>query len=112
DLDVDIATVDDDAAEPALRVGREVDVVGQLDELRDGGAPAGRINTLPESEPGHGAVKQAGVAEPIAELQGRRRPDAALAARGRPVEGDDQLPPLRAHRRRIPAGQRCEAAGA
>ena len=82
-----IDAIDQDAGEPALGVGRQFDLVGEAAHrvrVRGGHAPG-------EGQPGHGAVEQARIAEPVADLERRGGADAALAGRSRAVDGDDEL---------------------
>ena len=81
-----VGAVDEDAGEPALRVGRQLDLVDEAAHrvrVRGGHVPG-------EREPGHRAIEQARVAEAVADLERGRRPDAALARRAGPVERDDE----------------------
>ena len=94
-----VDAVDQDAGEPALGVGRQLDLVGEAAHrvrVRGGHAPG-------EGQPGHRAVEQARIAEPVADLERRGGADAALARRSGAVEGDDELAGRgrAVHRRRI-----------
>ncbi len=74
--------------EAAVLVGDELDLRGESDERR---WVAGGRYAAPQREPCRGPVEEARVAEAVAELDGGRGADAALARRGRPIQGDDEL---------------------
>ena len=81
-----IDAIDEHAGEAPVAVRGELDVVDERDEaLRVVHRHATGLG-----QPGHGAIQQARVAEPVADLAGGRRADAALARRARAVERHDQ----------------------
>ena len=84
-----VDAVEEDPGQPAGSVVGERDPVRERDE-------AGRIvhrDALAQRGGRERAVEQARVHEPQAEAAGRGGPDAALAARRRSVERDDDAPP-------------------
>ena len=81
-----VRAVDEDARQPALGVGRELDLVDEAAHR----VRVRRRHAARERQPGHGAVQQPRVAEAVADLERRGRADAALARRSGPVERDDE----------------------
>ena len=77
--------VEQDPGQAPRAVIAQRDAVDQRDQRRG----IVRGHALAQGERGQGAIQEAGVDEPQAETLGGGRPDAALAARRRPVEGDD-----------------------
>lgn len=86
DLRGDIQAIHEDAVEPAGGVGGKVHVISGGRQ----GRPIVVGHAAVQRKPRQSAIQQAGIAEPIAETEGRGGTDAALPARSGSVERDDE----------------------